>query len=53
MQVKGLMPPEDGISRKTPTGKAVGRNVVLFRNLLCFERILSRLPCNRKIGDAP
>ena len=24
VQVKGLMPPEDGISRKTPTGRAVG-----------------------------
>lgn len=28
MQVKGFMPPKDGISRKTPTGSAVGRNVV-------------------------
>ena len=24
MQVKGLMPPEDGINWETPTGKAVG-----------------------------
>ena len=28
VQVKGLMPPEDGISWETPTGRAVGRNVV-------------------------
>lgn len=28
MQVKGLMPPEDGLSRETSTGRAVGRNVV-------------------------
>ena len=38
MQVKGLMPPEDGISRKTPTGRAVGRNVV-WHNILCCSRI--------------
>ena len=25
MQVKGFMPPKDGISRETPTGRAVGR----------------------------
>lgn len=25
MRVKGLMPPKDGTSRETPTGKAVGR----------------------------
>lgn len=34
MQVKGLMPPEDGISWETPTGRAVGRNVV-WHNFLC------------------
>ena len=28
VQVKGLMPPEDGISWETLTGRAVGRNVV-------------------------
>ena len=28
VQVKGLMPPGDGISRETPTDRAVGRNVV-------------------------
>ena len=38
MQVKGLMPPEDGISRETPTGKAVGRNVV-WHNFLCCSKI--------------
>ena len=38
MQVKGLMPPEDGISRETPTGKAVGRNVV-WHNFLCCSGI--------------
>jgi len=27
VQVKGLMPPEDGISRETPTGKAVGYGI--------------------------
>ena len=38
MQVKGLMPPEDGLSRETPTGKAVGRNVV-WHNFLCCSGI--------------
>jgi hypothetical protein len=38
VQVKGLMPPEDGISRETPTGKAVGRNVV-WHNFLCCSGI--------------
>ena len=28
MRVKGFMPPRDGLSRETPTGRAVGRNVV-------------------------
>ena len=28
MQVKGFMPPEDGISRETPTGRAVGKNLI-------------------------
>ena len=26
MQVKVIMPPKDGIMRKKPTGRAVGRN---------------------------
>ena len=38
MQVKELMPPEDGISRETPTGRAVGRNVV-WHNFLCCSKI--------------
>ena len=38
MRVKGLMPPEDGISRKTPTGRAVGRNVV-WHNFSCCSKI--------------
>jgi len=28
VQVKVIMPPKDGIMRKTPTGKAVGRKMV-------------------------
>ena len=39
MQVKGLMPPEDGISRGTPTGRAVGRNMV-WHNFLNDLRIV-------------
>ena len=38
MQVKGFMPPEDGLSQKTPTGRAGGRNVV-WHNFLCCSRI--------------
>ena len=46
VQVKGLMPPGDGISRETPTGRAVVRNIVwhkfssLLTNLLLFSSIL-------------
>ena len=40
MQVKGLMPPMDGISRKTPTGRAVGKNVAWhnfsFSSEICY-----------------
>ena len=36
MQVKGFMPPKDGLSRETPTGRAVGRNVVWHNFLCCF-----------------
>ncbi len=28
VQVKGVMPPESGLTRQTPTGRAVGRFVV-------------------------
>ena len=38
VQVKGLMPPEDGIRRETPTGRAVGGNVV-WHNFLCCPDI--------------
>ena len=38
VQVKGLMPPEDGIRRETPTGRAVGRNVV-WHIFLCCSKI--------------
>ena len=38
MQVKGLMPLENGISRETPTGRAVGRNVV-WHNFSCCSKI--------------
>lgn len=38
MQVKGLMPPEDGLSRETPTGRAVGKNVV-WHNFHCCSKI--------------
>ena len=37
MQVKGFMPPEDGISQKTPTGKAVGRNLLWHNFLYCSD----------------
>ena len=37
MQVKGLMPPEDGISRKTPTGRAVGRSMVWHNFHYCSK----------------
>ena len=36
MQVKGLMPPKDGISQETPTGRAVGRNAV-WHNFSCHS----------------
>ena len=59
MQVKGFMPPKDGLSRETPTGRAVGRNVV-WHNFLCcsgicyaFGTILSELPCIKKIENVP
>ena len=38
VQVKGLMPPKDGISRKTPTGRVVGRNVV-WHNFFCCSKM--------------
>lgn len=38
VQVKELMPPEDGISQETPTGRAVGWNVV-WHNFLCCSDI--------------
>ena len=38
MQVKGFMPPKDGLSRETPTGRAVGRHVV-WHNFLCCSGI--------------
>ena len=38
MQVKGFMPPEDGLSQKTPTGRVGGRNVV-WHNFLCCSKI--------------
>ena len=38
MQVKVIMPPGDGIMRKTPTGRAVGRNVA-WHNFLCCSKI--------------
>ena len=38
MQVKVIMPPKDGIMRETPTGRAVGRNVV-WHNFLCCSKI--------------
>ena len=38
MQVKGLMPPEDGLSRETPTGRAVGK-ISAWHNFLCYSKI--------------
>ena len=38
MQVKVIMPPKVGIMRKTPTGRAVGRNVI-WHNFLCCSGI--------------
>ena len=37
MQVKGFMPPEDGLSQETPTGRAVGRNLVWHNILYCSK----------------
>ncbi len=37
MQVKVIMPSKDGIMRKTPTGRAVGRNVVWHNFLWCSK----------------
>ena len=38
VQVKVIMPPGDGIMRKTPTGRAVGRNVG-WHNFLCCSKM--------------
>ena len=38
MLVKGLMPPKDGISQKTPTGRAVGQNLT-WHNFSCCSKI--------------
>ena len=38
MRVKGLMPPEDGLSRETPTGRAVGK-ISAWHNFLCYSKI--------------
>ena len=38
VQVKGFMPPKDGISRETPTGKAGGRDVP-WHNFPCCSGI--------------
>ena len=35
MRVKGFMPPKGGLTRQTPTGRAVGRNVVWHNFLYC------------------
>ena len=40
MQVKGLMPPEDGISRETPTGRAVGGFVVWHNFFEDLEEVM-------------
>ena len=40
VQVKGLVPPEDGISRETPTGKAGGRNVVWHNFFGRFGKVM-------------
>lgn len=55
MRVKGLMPPEDGLSRETPAGRAVGRNVV-WLNFLCCSGIcyaVFYIPQYTKKEDAP
>lgn len=40
MQVKVIMPPKDGLMRKTSTGRAVGRNVAWhnfsFSSEICY-----------------
>jgi len=58
VQVKGFMPPKDGLSRKTPTGRADGKNVV-WHNFSCCSDICYALAyiCKfryiAKKGDAP
>jgi len=37
VQVKGFIPPKDGIKRKTPTSRAVGKNWVWHNILCCLE----------------
>ena len=55
MQVKGLMPPEDGINRKTPTGRAVGKNVAWHNFFCCLEICYAvfYIPQYTKKEDAP
>ena len=37
MQVKGVMPPRGGITRETPTGRAVGRSMVWHNFHYCSK----------------
>ena len=58
MQVKGLMPPKDGISHKTPTGRAVGRNLAWHNSPYCSEicyafAYIYKLCYIAKMRDAP
>lgn len=40
VQVKGVMPPKGGLTRQTPTGRAVGRFVVWHNFFEDFEEVM-------------
>ena len=40
VQVKGVMPPPGGLTRQTPTGRAVGRFVVWHNFFVNFEIVM-------------
>ena len=40
VQVKGVMPPSGGLTRQTPTGRAVGRFVVWHNFFVNFEIVM-------------
>ncbi len=52
------MPPEDGISRETPTGRAVGKNMVWHNFFYCSEicyafAYICKFRYIEKMGDSP